>query len=343
MKRQHLLTFILSSFFIVVAFYGGSAYASISGDEVCGGSKVVISNGKIVSGACGVSDLKTIFQKIYGTIISLGLPLLIVFVIYRFVMAWYSLQQGNANAYKEATKKATEAIIGFLMIVLLFGGIFLTILKYLGVKSDGDFNPLRLLQLISASFIPHAYATTHQLPNPLGVDSLYDFILSVINVAMKFFVYPALIGIWVWSGFSYVLAQGAPEKLKKTHNLLMWAFITTLIVFMTQGFLIAIKGSVNKILPASTTSTTPGDVTGTPDGRVAPKEGEVGSSCTLPDGSYGQVVFGGACGAGRGAGRGTVTADCFTITTESVCEASKSSSGAACVWSGGRDATCSSD
>lgn len=384
-------------------------------------------------------------------------------------MAWFALSQGNAGAYKEAGKKATQAIIGFLIIVAISGGIVLAMLKYFGVKdgSGGGFNPLKLLQSISLLEVPHAYAAASvcappqkgdtcyftakgtklvgtirdsghswdlalycedsiteltsytdsvggvkywkgqtdctgkingtvcdldpayqnrmgvcsssytppdphftsgaadckgklpdtfctptgfvfgaaggtcvsrtatvgeatcypvgtgvkclspfnegkvgstdfngaacivvgdpckqsdgkpgiyaqkqlgtfcvdpstvaatnppadsasdpasapaaptQLPNPLGFNSLYDFILSALSVAMKFFLYPAIIAIWVYSGFLYVAAQGAPDKLKKAHNLLLWAFISTLIVFMTQGFLTAIKGSVDKII-----------------------------------------------------------------------------------------------
>lgn len=352
MNRQYFFTILLTVFFITVAFHGGHVYAAISGDETCGATAET---------KCGITDITKIFHGIFSAIISIGLPLLVVFIIYRFVMAWYALQEGNANAYKEATKKAGQGILGFIMIVAIMGGIFITILKYLGVQ---DF-PLRLLQQISSISVERAYAiapvsevmcnawppttpcvksdgrqglcqgalcmitykklnescvrdnecdssycnqttkvcslrnngdschlnlecqskecsngvcvaknvpvespptqqtpvTTdtkpanssgQQLPNPLGITSLYDFILAVLATVMKFFIYPALIAMWVWSGFSYVLAQGAPEKLAKTHKLLMWAVVTTLIVFMIQGFLVAIKGSVETILPGST-------------------------------------------------------------------------------------------
>lgn len=245
MKRQHLLIFILASFFIVISLHGIHAHAAISGDEVCGG----------VGHECSFTDLKKIVQGIMMAIISIGLPLLVVFIIYRFVIAWYSLQQGNANAYKEATQKAGQAVFGFIVVVAIFGGIFIVMLKYLGVGSQY----LDLLQKISSiQIIERANAQTTQLPNPLpGINSVYDFILSVLNMVMKFFIYPALIGMWVWSGFSYVLAQGAPEKLKKAHNLVMWAFISTLIAFVAQGFLVSVRGSVQKILPGSTVTTTP--------------------------------------------------------------------------------------
>lgn len=252
MKKNHLLTFVLAIFFITIALHGIEVNAAIGGDEVCGGTSVTYGkdekgNTIITGGACGLADFKKIWQGIFSLIISIGLPLLIVFVIYRFVMAWYSLQQGNANAYKEATKKAGQAIFGFMIVVAIMGGLFIVMLNYLGV----DTKYMDLLKKISEVFVTHAYAatTTETLPSPIGATSLYEFILTVLGLVMRFFIYPALIAMWVWSGFSYVLAQGAPEKLSKTHKLIMWAFISTLIVFMTQALLSAIKGSVDEILP----------------------------------------------------------------------------------------------
>lgn len=418
MKRKNFLTVIISIFFIAIAFHGGDVYAqtAISGDEVCGKWDPV---SKQIVNPCGVNSLKTITQSIFRIIIGLGLPLLVVSIIYRFVMAWYSAVQGNANAYKEAGRKATEAIIGFIIIAAIAGGITLAMFKYIGVKQPF----LKLLE--STSFmevIPRAYAATDSrlsfvvdqlqstgadvcgnykdgspclttggkdgicyaiqagsfctkfrtpltdpvpvgkcavlghsgdlcltaqnengmcittgqcikilsqpevgapiennaignqtgsqatgavtsgsavsgnggavtsgaaqsqgkmLPNPLGFNSLYDFILGVLNMVMKFFLYPALIGIWVWAGFLYIDAQGAPEKLLKAHKLLFWAVMSTLVVFMVKGFLTAIKGSVDKLVPAQTRTISP---VGAADGRVAPKDGQIGSTCTLDDG-----------------------------------------------------------
>ena len=94
-------------------------------------------------------------------------------------------------------------------------------------------------------------------------------------------MYPAMITVWVWSGFMYVAAQGAPEKLAKAHKLLLMAFVTTLITFTTHGFLLSLKASVDKILPAPTATVSPA---GTADGRTVPADGAVGSPCTLDDG-----------------------------------------------------------
>ncbi|MBP6948891.1 MAG: hypothetical protein KBC41_00200 [Candidatus Pacebacteria bacterium] len=363
-RSHYFFSAVLALFFIVFSFSGNDAHAQISGDAVCGGEKVVwdASHTKIISGACTLQDLVKINKGIFTLIISIGLPLLIVFIIYRFVVAWYSLANGNANAYREALKKVTQAILGFVIIVALAGGIFLAMLKYLGVKDgSGDgFNPLKLLQQISLVPIERAYAAPYpkdacpngteghrclradssigfcvgpascqpistsaivtticggnfgtgskcksssdsseadgycytsrcikskpdpvsndvilgdedaggsgtqlgdsetptqtgdtQLPNPLFADNLYEFIIDILNTVMMFFLYPALIGVWVYAGLLYVTAQGAPEKLSKAHKLLFWAFVSTLIVFMTQAFLSAVKGSVEKILPGT--------------------------------------------------------------------------------------------
>jgi hypothetical protein len=293
-------TAILAVFFITLVFHGvyevsAQGAPSISGDEVCGG---LTSDGK--ANPCKVSDLKKVVKGILTTVVTLGLPLLVVFIVYRFVVAWFYLRQGNTNAYKEALKKSSQAVLGFLIVIGVFGGIFLIMLKFFTVQ-DG---PLKILNIISMAFIPHAYAATGgMLPNFLGVDNLYDFILLTLRFAMRFFIYPALIIMWVWSGFAFVTAQGNPEGLKKARTWLMWAVITTLVVFMVQGFLIALQGSVKKILPGASVSTeSTQTITAGPqtDGRVAPAAGTYGSTCTMNDGTTGTVLPDGSCGAGRG-------------------------------------------
>lgn len=473
MKRHHFLVFLLASFFILLSVQGQDVFAqsSISGDEVCGAWDPVAK--KIVN-PCGIESVKAIIQSIFKTVVAIGLPLLVVFIMYRFLFAFYYVAQtGNTVHYKDARDKAAQAIIGFIIIVAIAGGLTLALLRYVGVnesflkllkatsymeviprayaaeslcappkKGDQCFftaNGTRQVGVItdsgssfdlslfckdnitgltsnidrvnntnywrdqgcegktngtvcdpgthtmgvcSSSYVPPdtrftsgaadckgklpdtfctptgfsfgmkggtcvsrtsipgeatcypvgtgvrclspynegkvgttdmggtpcivvgdpctqsdgkpgvfaqkpqnifcvdpstvasagaSTATTAStpgttpapakpvtcgfagLPNPTGFCSLYDFVLGIINMAMKFFLYPAMIVVWVWSGFSYVAAQGAPEKLLKAHKLLIAAFVTTLIVFTIQGFLTAVKGSVNNILSVQST------------------------------------------------------------------------------------------
>jgi hypothetical protein len=195
-----------------------------------------------IGGDLGVGS---IVKGVLALVISIGLPLLFIFVAFRFVTAWFALQQGNTGAYKDATKKAGNAILGFLIVVIIIGGGLYTLLSFVGVKTEY----LKILNLFSdASVFPHAYAQGTQLPNPIKATNLYEFILDALRLIMRFFIYPALIVIWVWTGFSFVLAQGAPDALKKAKQWLMWAFITTLVIMVLQGFLMALQKSVNKIL-----------------------------------------------------------------------------------------------
>lgn len=247
MKKLPLILSLLVSFFFV---FSASAFAQqgIAGDALCGGT---------ATSSCKLSHVTVIISRVIELVVAIGLPILIVVIAYRFTMAWFAVQRGNANAYKEALYKSTQALIGFVVIISLFGGLFLGILKYFGVQSF----PLQLLELFkstSTSFqlIPHAYAETAMLPNPLKATSLYDVIMSIVRTAIVFFIYPALIIAWVWTGFAFVASQGNPEGLKKAKTYLLRAFITTLVIFMIQGFLMAVQGTVKKILGSRDTAKT---------------------------------------------------------------------------------------
>ncbi len=226
---------------MLTVFFGGSQEVfAQTGDSI-----VKCGNGPTVDSACKVGNIKEIVTGALALIISIGLPLLFVFVTYRFVMAWFSLQQGNTNAYKDAIQKAGNAIFGFFIVVVIIGGGLYTMLSFFGVKPE----VLKILQILSSSDIfTHTYAQEKLLPNYGPGGTLYEFILNAVKLIMKFFIYPALIVIWVWTGFSFVMAQGAPEALTKAKKWLMWAFVTTLIIMVLQGFLFALRNSINKIL-----------------------------------------------------------------------------------------------
>lgn len=330
--RKLPLLFIACSLFISISL-PVFAQGVVSGDEVCGAS---------ADKACNITHVKEITGNIFKVIISLGLPLLVVFVCYRFIIAWFQLNQGNANAYREAAQKAGNAILGFMIIVALMGGIFFAILRMAGVKTEY----LDIFKnILDTSLVERAHAidvidggammascsfedqrifgtnctlqsgtqgqpcgsnytcrsgfecnaqmfcektpstnptfeeasqptggqtaqptsgqpssqptsaapvTTASDLNPTSVNSLYDFILNILRLVMRFFVFPALIAIWVWTGFSFVLAQGAPEALAKAKKLLLWATISTFIIFMIQAFMTAVRGTVQKVLSEKT-------------------------------------------------------------------------------------------
>ena len=257
LKKGVCIAALLSLFFVGALLSVHTVYsaerASLSGD-VCGG---------IGKKKCELTDIPKIVKNVVRFVIGYGFLILIVFVTVRFVMAWFALQQGNANAYKEALSKSTNAFLGFLFIVMLSGGLLFTVLKYFGIKDElldiGIFQ-----SFFFDIFATHAYAAEGQyLPNFFPSDDINDFLTAIIRVVMRFFVYPALLCIWVWTGFAFIAAQGAPDALSKAKKWFMWATVTTLVIFTVQMFLIAIQGTIEKILPGTVTYiTTPKEETG---------------------------------------------------------------------------------
>lgn len=239
MKKYLYLLFIALGSFLLGGLTLYAQGTSISGDSLCGSTKDT---------ACNFGHLKVLVKGVMSFIIGLGLPLLIVVIAYRYIMAWFAAASGNASAYKEATKKAGQAFLGFMILVALLGGVLIVLLKYLGATDP----VVKLLELISRAFVPSAYAQSGALlPSPVGDTNLYDFILKVLALVMRFFVYPALIVVWVWTGFAFVAAQGKPESLSKAKKMLMWATVSTFVIVMIQAFLIAAKGTVKQVLPGA--------------------------------------------------------------------------------------------
>jgi phosphatidylglycerophosphatase A len=268
----------------VYAQTGSIGSKSLSGDEVCGASS---------STRCTLGNAKAIVTTTLQYVLVLGTVVLGAFIIFRFLMAWKArVIDNNPNELKQATKQVANAIFGFLIIAAIIGGIYVAMLKFLGVDQS-------FLKLFTGSFIDTAYAqgTPRLVPNPIsGTNSLYDLVLLIVRLFVRWFVYPAIVALWVWTGFSFVTAQGRPEELKKAKSWLLWAVGCTVIIFMTESFLFALRGTVNQILPNTGSTATPA-----PAPIYQPAPGTTGASCTS-NGQNGMIDASGACvPTGRGA------------------------------------------
>lgn len=235
------MTMVLSC--MVFGFSASAVFAqgAVSGDEVCG---------KIVNGVpdiCNpIEDGKTIIGNLITGVLPVVMALLVVFIILRVLWGVKLMMiDGNPSAMVEARKQIWSSLVGFVVLVLLLGGAGVAILTFLGTQDWA----IQLLKLFSEAIVPHAYAVEGRLlPNPLGTNNLYDFVLLFVRLVVRWFVFPALIVMWVWSGFAYVLAQGNPEKISTAHKWLLWAVISTVVVMVTEGFLFALQGTVQQIL-----------------------------------------------------------------------------------------------
>jgi hypothetical protein len=291
MKRTTLktaaITTALASCFIFLSLHSVEAQ-SISGDDLCGSSSTA---------KCTPAALKTLGMKVLSLFTVVGSALLVVFIAIRVVMSWYAYRAGDAGAIKRAGQQAFNAFIGFIIVFAVFGGVFMILLNTLGAQPWVG----KLLQMFSEAFVPQAYAAGTQLPNPLGSNSLYDILISAASLALRFFVYPAVIAMWVWSGFQFVYSQGNPEGLNKAKSWLFWAFIITVITFALQGFLLAFRGTAEKIVPGVTNlnlnnTATPSSPTATTT-TAQPAAGTYGASCTVGS-FYGTIGTDGTCKIG---------------------------------------------
>ena len=296
-KKHRIAVALLACFFVLTPTTLGLVYAqtggtSISGDEVCG----------TIEKKCDIKFLGVVAKNVLKVIVTIGFPILVVVIIYRVVMVGIAKMQGKPAELSQAVRQAGTSLLGFLLIIMIFGGLMIAVLKYFGVKDEY----LNIIKLFSEGLLPffatHAYAAGDGLPNPLTSNNLYDVILSITRLVVRFFIYPAIIVMWVWSGFSFVLAQGKPEALVKARKWLLTVFIITIVVFSVQSFLFAVVATVNTIIPdkAATKIEDTDPSTNNPDTRVKPDSGTLGASCEK-NGVYGQIDTTGAC---RVSGRG---------------------------------------
>lgn len=284
------------SFIIFIGMAAGvEAQTSYSGDTVCGSSS---------TDACTFDDAKSIIRNVItGFVFPFTLAFLTIFIMYRIITAWYAYAQGNASAWKDARNKIGNAVLGLIIITLVFGGFFTALLTMFGAQPWA----LKLLQILSESGIPHAYAqgaaATGELQNPLQQNSLYEVLLQFIRITLRWFIFPALIAAWVWTGFSFVLAQGRPEAITKAKKLLGWAIAATILIISTEGFLFALRATLVKVIPtqqqSQITTPSPTSANGTPDGRTSPSTGTPGASCEQ-GGEYGRIGTDGRCYTANG-------------------------------------------
>lgn len=89
-------------------------------------------------------------------------------------------------------------------------------------------------------------AISVKIDNPLKVDTIQGairlFMSAVLRVALPFIVV-----FFIWSGFSFILARGNPEKIKTAKNMFLYTIVGTLLILGAWVITNAIIGTVNSI------------------------------------------------------------------------------------------------
>lgn len=316
MKKNIILSVLFVSSFFIMSLGGVYAQSSYGGDDVCGSSKET---------KCKVDDAKKIINGVvYDFIFPIGMAFLTLFILYRILSAWKASAEGNPNAKMEAAKNIGNAILGLIIMALVFGGAYAAILSSLGVQSWAT----GLLNLFSFDLVQHAYAAEGiGIANPTTATSAYDFLLRFVELTIRWFVFPMVIAFWVWTGFSFVLAQGRPVELLKAKKLLFISVGATILILMTQGFLFAVKGTVDQITGNSSQTQTAGNTGGTPDGRSAPLPNTYGASCQDSVGNYGTMTSDGKCATRAGCDGKSEGGTCVINSADGTCKIKNGSMG----------------
>lgn len=85
-----------------------------------------------------------------------------------------------------------------------------------------------------------------KINNPLKVDTISGAIALFMNAVLRIAL-PFIVVFFIWSGVSFVLARGNPEKIKTAKNMFWYTIIGTLLILGAWAITNAIIGTVNSI------------------------------------------------------------------------------------------------
>lgn len=87
---------------------------------------------------------------------------------------------------------------------------------------------------------------TRTFENPLsGVGTLDQLFFEIVNVLLIISV-PIVVFFIIFAGFTYVTAQGNPEKVKLASRSLLYALIGGVIILGSSAILVIVRNLVNQ-------------------------------------------------------------------------------------------------
>ncbi|MBY0328725.1 pilin [Patescibacteria group bacterium] len=82
--------------------------------------------------------------------------------------------------------------------------------------------------------------------NPLKVNTIQDAIKLFVNAIVRIAI-PIIVVFFLWSGLSFILARGNPEKITKARATFFYTVIGTLLILGAWTITNAIIGTVNSL------------------------------------------------------------------------------------------------
>lgn len=85
-----------------------------------------------------------------------------------------------------------------------------------------------------------------QLENPITTNTFSDFVALVLEKAVEILM-PFVVLAFIWSGFLFVRAQGAPAELEKAKSAIYWSIIGAFILMGAWGFAQIISTTISTL------------------------------------------------------------------------------------------------
>lgn len=224
--RKKLLAVFALAFFVYVPVHAVNL-------QTCG-------QGSDPTKACTLDQLVPAGKLSYNTIGVLVLFGTILFAAVTVGLRIASGRGGSAAILSDGKIRLAKILTG--VIILLLATYFVKILLGLGFQKT--FLPPTSIAPVS-TFFTHAYAAdSTAYASPVGNVTLTSFMVLALKIFVAWFVFPFLIGVWLFAGFRFVAAQGNPTKIAEAKMLLFWAFLGTVVLLGAETFASALKETV---------------------------------------------------------------------------------------------------
>jgi hypothetical protein len=84
------------------------------------------------------------------------------------------------------------------------------------------------------------------IKNPLKVSTIQEAVKLIVNTLVRLAI-PVIVFFFLYSGISFIFAQGRPEKIKDAKNMFVYTIIGTLLILGAWTITNAIVGTVNSL------------------------------------------------------------------------------------------------
>jgi len=102
-----------------------------------------------------------------------------------------------------------------------------------------------LISIFAISYVSYA-TNTVELPNPLeGKDDIPTLVGNIINYVLGILGVLALV-MFIYGGLIWMTSEGAPDKIKKGKDTLVWAILGLALIFFSYALLDFILGALQQ-------------------------------------------------------------------------------------------------